>query len=97
MFSEFCNCCADADKVLVTDEFAAGELPIVGVDKTALVSGLKNAGVDAFELESEAVLAREVLNHANANDLVVCMGAGSISLWANVLPEQLQAFQQKVG
>jgi UDP-N-acetylmuramate--alanine ligase len=38
----------------------------------------------------EADLARLVREQARPGDIVVCLGAGSISAWANALPERLR-------
>jgi UDP-N-acetylmuramate--alanine ligase len=42
-------------------------------------------------LESEDELASLIATHAQSGDLVICLGAGSITKWANALPEQLEA------
>ncbi|MDF1722681.1 MAG: UDP-N-acetylmuramate--L-alanine ligase [Minwuia sp.] len=94
LFEDFCTCFNDADTVIVTDVFPAGEQPIEGADRDALVDGLRLRGHrDVHALAAPENLARTVLNIARPGDLVVCLGAGSISLWANALPEALQALQ----
>ena len=44
LFDEFCTCCNDADTVIVADIYPAGETPIEGVDRDALVTGLRDHG-----------------------------------------------------
>ncbi len=44
LFAEFCGCFNDADSVIVADVYPAGEPPIAGADKTALVEGLRRFG-----------------------------------------------------
>src|SRR5690606_31358790 len=44
LFEDFCTCFNDADKVIVADVYAAGEAPIEGVDRDALVQGLRERG-----------------------------------------------------
>src|SRR5690348_9802330 len=44
LFEEFCTCFNDADVVLVADIYPAGEAPIPGIDRGALVAGLKAHG-----------------------------------------------------
>jgi UDP-N-acetylmuramate--alanine ligase len=96
LFEEFCTCFNDADMVLVADVYTAGEDPIEGIDRDALVEGLRRHGhKHADALESEATLAEQVARLAKPNDFVVCLGAGSISRWANALPEQLEALMGK--
>tara|TARA_B110000908_G_C10252577_1_gene453076 strand:- start:236 stop:1642 length:1407 start_codon:yes stop_codon:yes gene_type:complete len=89
-FEEFCACFNDADVVGIADIFAAGEDPIEGASRDDLVAGLIRHGHrQAQAVEGEADLARFVRENAKAGDMVVCLGAGSISSWANGLPAQL--------
>jgi UDP-N-acetylmuramate--alanine ligase len=89
-FEEFCACFNDADVVGIADIFAAGEDPIEGASRDDLVAGLIRHGHrQAQAVEGEADLARFVRENAKAGDMVVCLGAGSISGWANGLPAQL--------
>jgi len=92
LFEEFCSCFNDADAVVVADVFAAGEAPIAGFDRDSLAEGLRARGHRAVvALEDEALLAQTVAGIAEDGDLVICLGAGSISLWANELPARLTA------
>jgi len=92
LFEDFCTCFNDADEVLVADVYPAGEAPIPGVDRDALVDGLRTRGHRTVApLASPDVLPEVIAAMARPGDLVVCLGAGSISGWANALPEQLQA------
>ena len=89
-FDEFCACFNDADVVGIVDIFAAGEDPIEGASRDDLVTGLIRHGHrHARAVDGEADLARLVREQAKAGDMVVCLGAGSISAWANALPAQL--------
>jgi len=92
LFEEFCSCFNDADTVIVADVYAAGEKPIAGVDRDALVEGLRGHGHRHVEpLENEDDLAGLVARLTDPGDMVVCLGAGTISAWANALPRQLAA------
>lgn len=92
LFEEFCTCANDADIVVVTDVYTAGEAPIEGRDGDALVEGLKRAGHrQVVKLSSENALAATLRELAEAGDMVVCLGAGSISKWAGRLPAELEA------
>jgi len=89
-FEEFCSCFNDADVVAITEIFAAGEAPIEGASRDALVAGLVQHGHrSAHGLEGEADLAGFVQQHAGPGDMVVCLGAGTISAWAHGLPGRL--------
>jgi UDP-N-acetylmuramate--alanine ligase len=92
LFSEFCNCFNDADAVIVADVYAAGEAPIDGASRDALVEGLRAHGHrKVVALPGPKELAATVIELAKPGDLVVCLGAGSISSWAHALPGELQA------
>ncbi len=90
LFEEFCTCFNDADVVLVADVHEAGEEPIEGVNRDTLAAGLLHHGHRDVEiLENPDALAGAIDRLARPGDLVVCLGAGSITQWANALPAQL--------
>jgi UDP-N-acetylmuramate--alanine ligase len=92
LFDGFCTCFNDADIVLVADVYAAGETSIDGIDRGALVAGLAAHGHrNPLSLGSPAELAPLVRELAMPGDIVVCLGAGSITNWANALPAELAA------
>jgi len=94
LFEEFCTCFNDADSVIVADVYEAGESPIEGANRDALVEGLRNRGHrHVSALEGSEALAGMIAKEAKPGDLVVCLGAGSISAWANALPAQLEALK----
>ncbi|WP_262694890.1 UDP-N-acetylmuramate--L-alanine ligase [Kordiimonas aquimaris] len=91
LFEDFCTCFNDADVVIVTPIYEAGEQPIEGASQNSLIEGLLARGhrqVDA--VDGPDGLAETVAKYTNAGDVVVCLGAGSISAWANALPGQLE-------
>ena len=90
-FEEFCACFNDADVVGIAEVFAAGEEPIEGATSTDLVHGLIRHGHrHARAIIGEDDLERLVREQAVAGDMVVCLGAGTISGWANALPARLK-------
>ena len=90
LFAEFCTCFNDADAVLVADVYPAGEQPIEGVSRDALVAGLRGRGHRHAEaLPAPAALAAMVRDVAKPGDFVICLGAGSITNWAQTLPGEL--------
>ena len=96
LFDDFCSCFNEADIVLVADIFAAGEEPLAGFGKDDLVAGLQSYGHRmAIALESEEALASTIKAHAEEGDLVMCLGAGSITSWAAALPSQLETLESK--
>ncbi len=92
LFPEFCRCFDDADAVIVADVYPAGEAPIEGIDRQALVAGLRRHGHRrVVSLEHLADLPSLVAGEARPGDLVVFLGAGDITAWAHALPGQLGA------
>ena len=95
-FEEFCACFNDADVVGIAEVYAAGEDPIEGASRDDLVAGLIRHGHrHARAVKSEDDLARLVLEQAGPGDMVVCLGAGTISAWANGLPVTLAAMKKE--
>jgi len=91
LMEEFSTCFSDADAVLVADVYAAGETPIEGIDKNALVEGIRRFGHRSVQpLESVEALPGVIAAEAKDGDLVVLLGAGDITQWAYALPGQLE-------
>jgi UDP-N-acetylmuramate--alanine ligase len=94
LFEDFCTAFNHADCVLVAPVYAAGETPIEGVDRDALVEGVRRHGHrDVRPLDGPEQLPALVAAIAEPGDLVVCLGAGSITAWANALPAALKALR----
>ena len=92
LFEDFCTCFNEADVVGIADIYAAGEDPIPGASRDDLVAGLIRHGHrHARAVQGEDDLERLVREQARPGDIVVCLGAGSISAWANGLPDRLRA------
>jgi len=91
LFDDFCACLNEADIALVTDVYAAGETPIDGADRDALVAGLVSHGHrDARALTDLDELPRVIAALAEPGDYVVCMGAGDITRYTNELADGLR-------
>jgi len=96
LFEEFCTCFNDADAVVVAHVYAAGEDPIEGIDRDALIRGLEHHGHrTVLALDNSEDLAEVVGGVAEPGDMVVCLGAGDITGWANALPDQLGRWRAK--
>ena len=94
LFPEFCTCMNDAGTVIVANVYAAGEAPIPGVDRDALVDGLRaNGHRSVVPLPGPEHLAEMIHAIAKPGDMVVCLGAGNITAWAGALPGQLMELQ----
>jgi UDP-N-acetylmuramate--alanine ligase len=98
LFTEFSTCMNDAGTVIVADVYGAGEAPLPGVNRDALVDGLRAAGHrSVVPLPSAAHLAEMVYAIARQGDFVVCLGAGNITQWAAALPAELAELQANGG
>ncbi len=94
LFNEFCGCFNDADSVVLAPVYAAGETPIAGATHQNLADGIHDRGhrsVQKFDEPSE--LAAIVRKLAEPGDIVICLGAGTISQWAYALPQELAALK----
>jgi UDP-N-acetylmuramate--alanine ligase len=92
LFEQFASCFNDADTVIVADVYPAGEAPIDGVDKNALVAAINAHGHrNALALPAPDKLAGMVRGIAGPGDYIVLLGAGNITQWAYALPGELAA------
>jgi len=90
LFDEFCGCFNNADVVIVTPVYEAGEKPIDGINRDSLIDGIRAASHrNVIALDGPEYLAQQIADIAQEGDIVVCMGAGTISQWAYDLAEGL--------
>jgi UDP-N-acetylmuramate--alanine ligase len=90
LFEQFCTCFNDADHVIVAPVYPAGEAPIPGIDRDALVAGLRARGHrDVDAIDGPEQLAGKIAPLAKKSDYVICLGAGNITQWAYALPGEL--------
>src|SRR6202165_5067964 len=79
LFESFCSCFNDADAVVVAPVYPAGEAPIAGADRDALVLGLRAHGHrQAIPLDAPSDIAGMVRRLARSGDIVGFFGAGSL-------------------
>ena len=78
-FEDFVRVLSTTDVVLLTDVYAAGEAPIIAADTRSLIRAVRVVGkVEPLYIETTDALPEAILNMAQAGDVVVVMGAGSI-------------------
>jgi UDP-N-acetylmuramate--alanine ligase len=93
-FEDFVKVMGQADAVLLTEVYAAGEAPIVAADGRALARALRVAGkVDPVFVDDVGTLAQAIHDFARDGDVVIAMGAGTIG---NV-PAQVVALSSEVA
>jgi UDP-N-acetylmuramate--alanine ligase len=92
LMDEFQQAFNDADIVYAAPVYTAGEQPIEGVDSAALVAGLKRRGHRAAAtVEGADELAAVLAGDIQADDMVICLGAGDITKWAAGLAKAVSA------
>ena len=98
LFDEFAACFKDADCVVVTPLYSAGELPIEGIDHAALADAIRGNGHAAVvSVDSERDIAPVLTRFAKPGDMVVCLGAGNSTDWAHSLPQWLEGEPMRAG
>jgi UDP-N-acetylmuramate--alanine ligase len=98
LFDEFASCFKDADSVILTPLYSAGELPIDGVDHNALADRVRATGHRSVStVNSERDLPSTLRFAARPGDTVVCLGAGNSTDWAHALPQWLAAEPARAG
>ena len=91
LFDAFCTCFNDADVAVIADVYSAGEAPIPGATRERLVQAMGERGHRrVLALADEGGLPALIAAEAQPGDMVVCLGAGTISAWANALPDRLK-------
>ena len=90
LFEEFIECFEDADVLGITPVFSAGEKAIAGVTSENLISRIsKRDSKVVRKIQNEEALEDFIIKNSGPDDLVIFMGAGSISTWANNMVERL--------
>ena len=90
-FEDFVKVIGSADSVLLAEVYAAGETPIVAADGRSLARALRVAGkVEPVFVENIADMPAAIATNAQAGDVLLCMGAGSIGAVPGKLVEMLQ-------
>ena len=96
-FEDFVKVMGQADAVLLGEVYAAGEAAIVGADGRALVRALRIAGkVEPVFVDDITAMPQAIVDNALAGDVILCMGAGSISTVPQKVFELLQKSEHSV-
>jgi UDP-N-acetylmuramate--alanine ligase len=91
-FHEFARSFYDADKVFISDVFAAGEAPIEGATSDSLVQAIRSSGHnDVTHVPAREDLATEIAGLVRPGDIVITLGAGDVQLTCNELIAALEA------
>jgi UDP-N-acetylmuramate--alanine ligase len=92
-FEDFVEVMGRADVLWLSEIYAAGETPIAAADGRALSRAMRVAGHEALVFVDDIQkMAQVIAEHAQAGDVVMCMGAGSIG---QVPAKVLELVQQR--
>jgi UDP-N-acetylmuramate--alanine ligase len=92
-FEDFIKVMALVDVILITEVYAAGETKIIGADGRALCRAIRtNCKIEPIFVEDVRDMAESILEAANDGDIVLCMGAGSISGTPKTIVSKVAAF-----
>ncbi len=91
-FEDFVKVMGQADAVLLAEVYAAGEAPVLAADGRALARALRVAGkVEPVFVDDITAMAAAAVANARSGDVLLCMGAGSISTVPAKMVELLHA------
>lgn len=102
LFTDFVTCVEGADAVIIAPVYSAGEAPIEGATAAALVAAIQARGQKEIHALTDpqdlAALAYSLFPKGpREGDMILCLGAGTITQWAAALPAQLEAFKTSVA
>jgi UDP-N-acetylmuramate--alanine ligase len=98
LMDEFATCFKDADSVIVAPLYTAGESPIAGVDSRSLAERIRAVGKRPAEaVDDPSLIVPAIKRLARPGDVVICLGAGNSTEWANALPAWLAEEPKRTG
>ena len=90
-FEDFVKVIGQADCVLLSEVYAAGEAPIVAADGRSLARALRVAGkVEPVFVDDIEAMPQAIIGNALNGDVVICMGAGTMGLVPGKVVEMLK-------
>ena len=91
LLEDFATAFYQADSVAVLDIYAASETPIAGISGQRLAQRIRDAGIlDAVYVASFADAAELAAKSARSGDLIITLGAGTVSQLGSQVLEQLE-------
>ena len=94
-FEDFVKVISQADVVLLSEVYAAGEAPIAMADGRSLARALRVGGkVEPLFVDAIEAMPQAIADNAQPGDVVLCMGAGSIGAVPQKVVDMLQIAEQ---
>jgi UDP-N-acetylmuramate--alanine ligase len=91
LFDDFLTAFEGADRLVLTEVYAAGENPIEGVTSEALYQGFKRKGHMEVEfIPDKGQIVKQLAGKLNPGDIVLTLGAGDIYKVGEALVEALK-------
>jgi UDP-N-acetylmuramate--alanine ligase len=96
LFTDFLTAFYDADALIVTDVYAAGEQPREGASSQALVAGIVDHGHKAVDYcETLEQAAKRVVELVHPGDMVISLGAGNVNQICDLVAADLRAAEAR--
>ena len=86
---EFGRCFTGADKLILTDIYAASEEPIEGVSVKNIYDRVKLNGLNDVTMMNKESVARHIMDMKRSGDMILILGAGDIKEVSDELSERL--------
>lgn len=93
LLSRFATCFNGADRVWVTDIYAAGETALAGISGEVLVEAIRETRQNAEYASDSGQLRARLREEMASGDLVLFLGAGDITKAANAFAAELKSEQ----
>mgnify|MGYP001159899856 CR=1 FL=1 len=90
LFDEFCESVTGTDKVFLLDIYSANQGKIAGISKELLFKQMSKIHPDVVMLNNDNDLAKEVKDFAKKDNIILCVGAGTVTKYASNLEKELQ-------
>ena len=92
LMEEFSTSVSEADHVFVAPIYAAGETPISGITHEVLSKKMQKQDIKAQSFSDERDLVSLLHPFLEEKDIVLFMGAGTVSGWANTFPKEFESY-----
>ena len=91
LFDDFLTALEGADRLVLTEIYAAGEDPIEGVTSEALYQGIKRRGhMEVDFIPDKGQIVKQLVGKLNPGDIVLTLGAGDVYKVGEALVEALK-------
>lgn len=89
LMDEFAACAMDADEVIVTPVYSAGEKPILNVNREELAKRMRANRIQNVHVVKDPEEFNDLVQKLVTNgDIILCMGAGNINTWGQFIVQQ---------